>query len=137
MPLDRLDSSSGLNSAERLTVIRDALVDFIETGSEDFIRMLSPDAVLWHNSDKLLVPATELIGGVQRFLSLVEDVKVDLVQEEQILSGLMLRQVVKGISITTGRPVAIHVCAILHVRKGQIERIDEYVDPTVEDQLVG
>lgn len=113
-----------------------ALNEALESGSPDAATaFLAPGAVLWHNDDKVEMDAVEGIGRVTGLHALVDDVRVDVVQLEQVSTGWLQRIVLRGTVRSSGRELAAHNCAMIHDSDGLITRIDEYVDPTMLDQL--
>jgi ketosteroid isomerase-like protein len=116
--------------------IAQRMVALLETADISVVLdMLAPDALLWHNSDKLDVDAAEGIALVAGLAALVRDVRVDVVDEHDVPGGFVQRYVIRGTVRATGLPLAAHHCIFVRVSAGRVERIDEYVDPTFLTQL--
>jgi len=114
-----------------------AINEALESGSPDeAIAMLAPGATLWHNDDKVDMDAAEGIERVRGLHELVDGVRVEVVQLEQLSTGWFQRIVLHGTVRASGHALAAHNCALISLGDdGRITRIDEYVDPTFLTQL--
>jgi hypothetical protein len=79
--------------------------------------------------------AREGIARVAGLHALVDDVRVDVMQAAPLPGGWFQRIVLRGTVRASGRELAAHNCAVIHLSDGRITRIDEYVDPTMLAQL--
>ena len=113
-----------------------ALDAMLESGSPDeVLGLLAPDAVLWHNDDKTAVPAAAGVRGVAGLHALLADVRVEVVQHEQLSNGFLHRFAIHGVVRASGAPLLAHNCVVVSKEDLSIVRIDEYVDPTFRMQL--
>jgi hypothetical protein len=113
-----------------------ALNEALESGvPEPAIEMLAQGALLWHNDDKVEMDAASGIRRVRGLHELVDDVRVDVLQSEPLSTGWFQRIVLRGRVRASGGDLAAHNCAVIHLSRERITRVDEYVDPTMQDQL--
>jgi ketosteroid isomerase-like protein len=119
----------------KLRTAGDALKYSFDTGDRGpFEALFAPGCVNWHNHDKLEVAAATNEGpGVLH--QLVDGLHAELVQDEVFPSGEMVRIVIRGTVISSGRPFEAHNCIVLTITDAGITRIDDYVDPTIVEQL--
>jgi ketosteroid isomerase-like protein len=116
--------------------VLDLLTEVLEQGSADpILDRLAPGAVVWHNDDKEDRDAVENMKRASQLHRVLRDVRVEVVQREQLSDGLLQRFVIRGTAVATGRPVAAHNCMVVHVDGRHVTRIEEYVDPTLATQL--
>jgi ketosteroid isomerase-like protein len=114
-----------------------ALERSFDTGDRsDFEALFAPGCVTWHNSDKV-EEVSAGAEGVALLHQLVEGVRVDIVQRETLSSGELIRLVLRGTVRQSGRAFEVHNCIVLTWDDAGITRIDEYVDPTLIEQLTG
>jgi ketosteroid isomerase-like protein len=114
----------------------DAFKHSFDTGDRGpFEAMLAPGCLTWHNSDKLEIPTANPEGSAI-FQQLVEGAHADIVQHETLPAGELIRLVLRGTVRSTGLPLEAHNCIVLTIDDSGITRVDEYVDPTLRDQLV-
>jgi hypothetical protein len=114
----------------------DCLVALLETGSAtDVIACLAPGALLWHNDDKHDVDAVAGVEAVVGLHALVDDVRVEVVERTALPGGFLQRYVIHGTVKSTGASLAAHHCIVVRTDGALIDRIDEYVDPTLTTQL--
>jgi ketosteroid isomerase-like protein len=113
----------------------DALKFSFDTGDRGpFEALFAPGCVNWHNHDKIEAPAATNEGpGV--LSQLVNDLHAELVQDEVFPSGELIRIVIRGTVASNGRPFEAHNCIVLTITGAGITRIDDYIDPTIVDQL--
>ena len=113
-----------------------ALNRALETGdATDFVALLAPGAVIWHNDDLTEVDAADLMHQAGELQSYVRDPRIEVTRCEQFPGGWVQQFVLCGTAASTGKPVRSHRCAVLHEVDAKVTRIDEYVDPTFFDQL--
>jgi ketosteroid isomerase-like protein len=113
----------------------EALKYSFDTGDRGpFEALFAPDCLNWHNHDKLEVPAATNEGpGVLN--QLVDGLHAELIQDEVFPSGELIRIVIRGTVIANGRSFEAHNCIVLTITDAGITRIDDYIDPTIVDQL--
>jgi hypothetical protein len=113
-----------------------ALDAMLETGSAaDVLALLAPGAVLWHNDDKVDVPAADGIRGVGGLHALVDGIRVEVVQHEPLPNGFLHRFALRGTVRSSSAPLLAHNCIVVTKDGPSIARIDEYMDPTFRAQL--
>jgi ketosteroid isomerase-like protein len=97
--------------------------------------LMAPVCVNWHNHDKVEQDATTNTGA-GALQSLVSDLHIDIVQNEPLSSGELIRFVMQGKVRSTGGELDAHQCVVITTdQSGRITRIDDYVDPTLGTQL--
>jgi ketosteroid isomerase-like protein len=113
----------------------EALKYSFDTGDRGpFEAFFAPGCVNWHNHDKLEQPAATNEGpGVLN--QLVSGLHAELLQDEVFPSGELIRIVIKGTVTSNGRPFEAHNCIVLTITDEGITRIDDYIDPTIVEQL--
>jgi hypothetical protein len=117
-------------------VIGEMLDEMLESGVADrALGRLAPGALLWHNGDKVEVPAAEALRGVTGLHRLVEDITIDVVQHTAIPGGFLHRFALRGTVKASGTPLVAHNCIVVTLDGPMIARIDEYIDPTFRAQL--
>jgi ketosteroid isomerase-like protein len=120
---------------KNLKTAGDALKYSFDTGDRGpFEALFAPGCVNWHSHDKLEVPAATNEGsGVLH--QLVSGLRAELVQDEVFPTGELIRLVIRGRVNSSGRPFEAHNCIVLTITDAGITRIDDYIDPTIVDQL--
>jgi ketosteroid isomerase-like protein len=104
--------------------------------SDAFVNALAPGAVVWHNYDRKEIDARENMGAIAVLSQLVDGMTNEHVRLAAIDGGFMLQFVTRGTVRSSGNPFEMQNCLIVTTNDdGLIERIDEYVDPTVGAQL--
>jgi hypothetical protein len=115
----------------------DALKHSFDTGDRGPLEALcAPGCVNWHNSDKLEVPSVGFAGaGALR--QIVDNLHANLVQVADFPLGGVVRFVIRGTVLSSGHDLDVHNCAVITIGEEGITRIDDYVDPTIMEQIVG
>jgi ketosteroid isomerase-like protein len=93
---------------------------------------MAPGCINWHNTDKQEVPAVGF-GGAATLTAVVENLRADIVQDQEFPGGRLIRLVIRGSVRSTGRELAAHNCIVLTTTESGITRIDDYVDPGLID----
>jgi uncharacterized protein len=108
----------------------------LETGQlDDLAPLLADDAVVWHNSDRVMLTkdqALPRIGGAAR---LADSVHVEVVGRLEFPDSFVEQIVLRGTLRLSGSPLELHNCLVVSLRGGLVTRIDEYVDPNVTSQI--
>jgi ketosteroid isomerase-like protein len=114
-----------------------AFDDALEGRDPDaFVAVLAPGAIVWHNHDRQEVDARENMATIGTLGQLVDGVKNEHLLLAPIDRGFVLQYVTRGSVRSNGNAFEMHNCIIVTTTDdGLIERIDEYVDPTVGAQL--
>jgi ketosteroid isomerase-like protein len=108
------------------------------TGGEpdDFVALLAPGAIVWHNYDRKEVDARENMAAIGMLGQLVENLKNERVLLSPTDNGFVLQFVTRGSVRSSGNDFEMQNCVVVTTTDdGLISRIDEYVDPTVGAQL--
>ena len=119
---------------------RDDLVEVIlavlESGDpEPITGLLTPSAVVWHNSDDVATPAATAFQQVRGLHALVDDLSVEVTRREPTSDGAVVQYVIRGVVRSSGSALAARNCIFVRFEDDRIARIDEYVDPSFEAQL--
>jgi ketosteroid isomerase-like protein len=102
------------------------------------VGILAPGAVLWHNNDGVELEAAVACAGVSALAGRVEGLHVDIHEQEGIGDGGYVRFIVRGTVNATGRQLAARNCVFVRFdADGRVTRMDEYVDPTFTEQVIG
>ena len=115
-----------------------AAFDAALTGGDPdgFVELLAPGAIVWHNHDRKEVDARENMAAIAMLSQLVDDVKNEHVLLAPIDGGFVLRYVTRGTVKSNGNAFEMQNCLIVTTTDdGLMQRLDEYVDPTVGAQL--
>ncbi|HEY3670045.1 MAG TPA: hypothetical protein VGN51_03855 [Acidimicrobiia bacterium] len=121
-------------STDELVAAFDAAI----TGKDGdaFVAALAPGAVVWHNYDRTDVDARENMAAIAMLGQLIDELENEHVRLAPIDGGFMLQFVTRGKIRASGNPFEMQNCLIvLTTADGLIDRIEEYVDPTVGAQL--
>lgn len=103
---------------------------------DDFVALLAPGAIVWHNHDRKEVDARENMAAIGMLGQLVENLKNERVLLSQTDTGFVLQFVTRGSVRSSGNDFEMQNCVVVTTSDdGLISRIDEYVDPTVGAQL--
>ena len=103
---------------------------------DDFVALLAPGAIVWHNHDRKEVDARENMAAIGMLGQLVENLKNERVLLSPTDNGFVLQFVVRGAVRSSGNDFEMQNCVVVTTTDdGLISRIDEYVDPTVGAQL--
>jgi ketosteroid isomerase-like protein len=103
---------------------------------DDFVALLAPGAIVWHNHDRKEVDARENMAAIGMLGQLVENLKNERVLLSPTDNGFVLQFVIRGSVRSSGNDFEMQNCVVVTTSDdGLISRIDEYVDPTVGAQL--
>jgi ketosteroid isomerase-like protein len=103
---------------------------------DDFVALLAPGAIVWHNHDRKEVDARENMAAIGMLGQLVENLKNERVLLSPTDNGFVLQFVIRGSVRSSGNDFEMQNCVVVTTTDdGLISRIDEYVDPTVGAQL--
>jgi ketosteroid isomerase-like protein len=101
----------------------------IERGDLDAVRELySPDARIWHNVTGKSQTREENLALLRYFTGRVSALRYEVHAREFFEGGFVQRHTLHG-RLESGDPIAAPVCLVVHVSKGRIERLFEYLDP--------
>ena len=103
---------------------------------DDFVALLAPGAIVWHNHDRKEVDARENMAAIGMLGQLVDNLKNERVLLSPTDTGFVLQFVIRGSVRSSGNDFEMQNCVVVTTTDdGLISRIDEYVDPTVGAQL--
>lgn len=103
---------------------------------DGFVAVLAPGAIVWHNHDHKEVDARENMAAISTLARLVDGLTTEHLLVAPIDRGFVLQFVVRGTVRSNGKPFEMHNCIVVTTTDdGLINRIDEYVDPTVGAQF--
>lgn len=101
----------------------------IERADLDAVRELySPDAEIWHNVTGKSQTREENLALLRYFTGRVSELRYEVLAREFFPGGFVQRHVLHG-KVESGDRVAAPVCLVVHVSRGRIERLFEYLDP--------
>jgi ketosteroid isomerase-like protein len=116
--------------------VTDALIASLEKADPDvLLPHLAPDAVVWHNHDRVEVDARENFAAVTMLHQMASGIQVDVVRRAPLPDGFVLQFVLRGTVNTNKKPLEMHNCIVATCDDGKISRIDEYVDPNAGAQF--
>lgn len=114
-----------------------ALVKSYATGDPDIVGYLAPGSTIWFNHTKEEHDARESFGNLGALRDMVEGLRMDVVEQLPTPAGAVLRVVIRGTVKVSGNELASYNCIIVRIQDGQLTRLEEYVDPTLGQQLNG
>lgn len=101
----------------------------IERGDLDAVRELySPGAEIWHNVTNRSQTRDENLALLKFFTGRVSDRRYEVLARELFPGGFVQRHVLHG-RLASGEVIAAPVCIVVHVSRGKIDRLFEYLDP--------
>jgi ketosteroid isomerase-like protein len=101
----------------------------IERGDLDAVRELySPEAKIWNNVTGRSQTREENLSLLRYFTGRVSELRYDVHAREFFPGGFVQRHVLHG-KVESGDLIAAPVCLVVHVSRGKIERLFEYLDP--------
>jgi ketosteroid isomerase-like protein len=101
----------------------------IERGDLDAVRELySPEARIWHNVTGQSQTREDNLSLLRYFTGRVSERRYEVLAREFFPGGFVQRHVLHG-KLESGELVAAPVCVVVHVSRGKIERLFEYLDP--------
>ncbi len=102
--------------------------DAIEAGSIETVKALyAPDAVIWHNTDRLDSTKAENLEVLAGFIKRIPDRLYTQRRVMELKNGFLQQHVLTG-TRHDGVKLDLPACVICEVRNGQIVRLDEYFD---------
>jgi ketosteroid isomerase-like protein len=100
----------------------------IERGDLEAVRELySPDAAIWHNVTGRSQTREENLSLLRYFTGRVSERRYEVIARELFEGGFVQRHVLHG-RVASGELIAAPVCLVVHVSRGKIERLFEYLD---------
>lgn len=113
-----------------------ALMASIEgKGDDEFVAVLAPGAIVWHNHDRKEVDAVENMATVGMLAQMVDGLTSETLYLAPTADGFVFQFVVRGTVKSNGKPFEMHNCIVASTSDGKVTRLDEYVDPTIGAQF--
>jgi ketosteroid isomerase-like protein len=101
----------------------------IARGDVDAVRELySPEAEIWHNVTGRSQTREENLALLKYFTGRVSELRYEVLAREFFQGGFVQRHILHG-KLESGDRIAAPVCLVVHVARGKIERLFEYLDP--------
>ena len=108
--------------------IASALFEAIERGDLDAVRELySPQAEIWHNVTGQIQTREENLALLKYFTGRVSERRYEVLAREFFRGGFVQRHILHG-KLASGDLIAAPVCLVVHVWRGKVERLFEYLD---------
>jgi len=106
-----------------------AIFAAIERGDLDAVRELySPHAEIWHNVTGKTQTREENLTLLKYFTGRVSQRRYEVLAREFFHGGFVQRHILHG-TLESGDLIAAPVCLVIHVARGKVERVFEYLDP--------
>lgn len=100
----------------------------IERGDLDAVRELySPEVEIWHNVTGRSQTREENLSLLRYFTGRILERRYEVLARELFPGGFVQRHVLHG-RLESGERIAAQVCLVVHVSKGKIARLFEYLD---------
>ena len=87
----------------------------------------STDARIWHNFDDKYQTVEENIKSMHWLHNKLSNVNYDIQKRMVIPGGFLQQHILRG-TLASGKPFALHACAICKVDNGRITELEEYLD---------
>jgi ketosteroid isomerase-like protein len=121
-----------MNGAERAHRFFDAIQDGDRATLD---RMCTPDAVVWHNYDRVDMPFETVAQGLSALRSLVKDCTYTDRQYVSIPDGAVVQHSLSG-TLPDGTQLKVAMMVRIFSRDGRFCRFEEYLDPADTAPLV-
>lgn len=100
----------------------------IERGNIDEVRSIyAPDAVIWHNTDRLDSTVAENLAVLAAFVKRIQQRRYENRRVEVFATGFTQQHLLTGVR-ADGLRLELPACVICQVEQGRITRLDEYFD---------
>ena len=114
---------------EETDTIASAFFAAIERSDLDAVRELySPAVEIWHNVTGKSQTRDENLALLRYFTGRVSELRYEVLAREFFEGGFVQRHILHG-KLASGERIAAPVCLVVHVSRGKIERLFEYLDP--------
>jgi ketosteroid isomerase-like protein len=111
-----------------------AIKKSIETGDRsDYVALLAPGAVTWHNTDNLVVTTSH--SAISVIPGRIDDAQMEITHYAPFEGGELAQYTLRGRAKSTGRDVEANMCIVFTITGEGITRLDEYGDPRLAEQL--
>src|SRR5437868_10037885 len=124
-----MENSNRLITTEDKLAVQAAFAAATRAGDVTAMEAISdPDAVVWHNYDDVAVPGTQANRTLRWLHRTMPDVAWDDVAVLATPEGFVWRAVLTGTA--PDGPVRAHTCMVVTLSDtGNVQRVDEYLDP--------
>jgi ketosteroid isomerase-like protein len=123
-----------------LTAVRNLADRFVAALESADVRTLdalyAPDAVVWHNYDRIEQSRDRNIESIARFPKQFRSIQYQNIRRDFFAGGFVQQHVATGIK-ADGSAFRVPVCMIVTLRGEQISRIDEYFDSAHDARPAG
>ena len=100
----------------------------IERGDLDAVREIyAPEAEIWHNVTNRTQTREENLSLLRYFTKRVSERRYEVLARDVFPGGFVQRHILHG-KLASGELIAAPVCIVVHVSRGKIERLFEYLD---------
>ena len=100
----------------------------IVRGDLDAVREIyAPHAEIWHNVTGRSQTREENVALLRDFTGRVSDLRYEVLARQFFEGGFVQRHTLHG-KLRSGDLITIPACLVVHVSKGKIERLFEYLD---------
>jgi ketosteroid isomerase-like protein len=124
-----LESKEEEPVTEDLDTIASGFFAAIERGDLERVRELyAPAAEIWHNVTGRAQTRDENLALLRYFTGRVSELRYEVLAREFFHGGFVQRHILHG-KLGSGDLIAAPVCLVVHVSRGRIERLFEYLDP--------
>ena len=114
---------------EEIDTIASEFFAAIARGDLDAVRELySPEARIWHNVTGKSQTREENLALLRYFTLRVSELRYEVLARAFFEGGFVQRHTLHG-TLESGELIAAPVCLVVHVSRGKIERLFEYLDP--------
>ena len=90
--------------------------------------LYSPTVEIWHNVTGKSQTRDENLALLRFFTRRVSELRYEVLERKFFEGGFVQRHILHG-RLESGDPIAAPVCLVVHVSRGKIERLFEYLDP--------
>ena len=109
-------------------VIADRLSAAFTAGDADTLReLLHPEAVIWHNYDRVNQSVDEVVATVAGTAHALRNLRYEDVRRLKIEDGYVQQHVLRG-QTQDGLEICAEVCVIARIENSRVTRYEEYMD---------
>ena len=94
---------------------------------EKIRELYSPDVEIWHNVTGKVQTRDENLALLRYFTGRVSERRYEVLAREFFEGGFVQRHILHG-KLASGERIAAPVCIVVHVSRGKIDRLFEYLD---------
>ncbi|MCH2173875.1 hypothetical protein MK489_24105 [Myxococcota bacterium] len=120
-----------MDGAEAQRIAEELNACIVSFDCERFEALLSPGALVWHNTDHQLMDAALSFRQSAELPHAIEEFEIRIERLIPTVSGYVQTFVMAGRVRETGRRFEASNCLIVECSDGRVTRIDEYIDPVL------